>query len=270
MCVGFTNLNKACPKDSFSLPRIDQLVDVITGQELLSFMDAYSGYNQIRMHPADQESTSFITDRGTYCYQVPFGLKNVGATYQPLVNLMFFDHIGKIMEVYVDDMLVKSVRVEHHIADLAITFAILRRYDMKLNPAKCAFWVGSGKLLWFMVNHRGIEANLEKIQAVIGMSQPRTWKEVQSLTGRVAVLNRFIFKATDMCLSFFKSLKGNKKVVDWTPECALAFEQLKTHIGQAPTLSKLDIWDVLSLYLSVVLSHTIKKIKTRYSTPSNT
>ena len=90
MCVDFTDLNKACPKDSFPLPRIDALVDSTSGNELLSFMDAFSGYNQILMHLKDQEKTSFITDRGLYCYKVmPFGLNNAGATYQRLVNKMF-------------------------------------------------------------------------------------------------------------------------------------------------------------------------------------
>ncbi|CAL9025320.1 unnamed protein product, partial [Prunus brigantina] len=131
-------------------------------------MDAYSGYNQIRLHPADLESTSFITDRGTYCYQVmPFGLKNAGATYQRLVNHMFADQIGKSMEVYVDDVLVKSLLADHHVADLPVTFAILRTYGMRLNPAKCVFGVGSGKFLGFLVSHRGIEANPEKIQALV-------------------------------------------------------------------------------------------------------
>ena len=110
MCVDFTDLNKAYPKDSFPLPRIDQLVDATSGHALLSFMDAYSGYNQIRMNAQDEPKIAFITDREIYCYQViPFGLKNAGATYQRLVNQMFTDQLGKTMEVYVDDMLTKSV-----------------------------------------------------------------------------------------------------------------------------------------------------------------
>ncbi|KAK0601791.1 hypothetical protein LWI29_027425 [Acer saccharum] len=123
MCVDFTDLNKACPKDSFPLPRIDQLVDATAGHELLSFMDAYSGYNQIRMNKADEEKTSFTTDQGLYCYKVmPFGLKNAGATYQRLVNRMFARQIGKNMEVYVDDMLTKSTTAEKHTEDLKETF----------------------------------------------------------------------------------------------------------------------------------------------------
>ena len=115
MCVDFTDLNKACPKDCYPLPRIDLLVDATAGHSLLSFMDAYSGYNQIRMNPGDEEKTSFITDQGTYCYRVmPFGLKNARATYQRLVNYMFRDLIGKSMEVYVDDLLVKSKEETDH------------------------------------------------------------------------------------------------------------------------------------------------------------
>ncbi|CAL2277237.1 unnamed protein product [Prunus armeniaca] len=190
MCVDFTDLNKACPKDSFSLPRIDQLIDSTAGHELLSFMDAYSGYNQIMMYPPNQEHTSFITDRGLYCYKVmPFDLKNAGATYQRLVNQMFANQIGKNMEVYVDDMLVKNVTVDHHIQDLVETFKVLTRYEMRLNLAKCAFGVSLGKFLGFMVSQRGIEANPEKTQAMLNMTSLMTLKEVQSLIGRVAALN---------------------------------------------------------------------------------
>jgi len=109
VCIDFTDLKKACPKDSFPLPHIDRVVEATAGHEILSFMDALSGSNQILMHPDDQEKTALITDRGTYCYKVmPFGLKNAGATYQRLVNKMFADQLGKMMEVYIDDMLVKS------------------------------------------------------------------------------------------------------------------------------------------------------------------
>jgi hypothetical protein len=170
MCVDFTNLNKACLKDSFPLPRIDALVDSTSGYESLSFMDAFSGYNQILMHPGDQEKTAFITDRGLYCYKVmPFGLKNAGATYQRLVNKMFQAQIGKNMEVYVDDMLVKSTESVNHAHDLHEAFEMLKQYGMKLNPAKCTFGVSSEKFLGYMVSSRGIKANLEKIQAILEM-----------------------------------------------------------------------------------------------------
>ena len=131
MCVNFTDLNKACPKDSNPLPRIDQLMDSTASHKLLSFMDAFSGYNQIRMDEANQEKTSFVTSQGLFCYKVmPFGLKNAGATYQRLVNHMFRPQIGRNVEVYVDDMLVKSLDKGKHLDDLQETFDTLRRYNM--------------------------------------------------------------------------------------------------------------------------------------------
>ena len=142
-------------------------------------MDAFSGYNQIKMDEADQEKTSFITSQGLFCYNVmPFGLKNVGATYQRLVNHMFRLQIGWNVEVYVDNMLVKSLDEKKHMDDLYETFDTLKWYKMKLNPSKYAFGVSSGKLLGFMVSQRGIEANPNKIQAILNMEPPRNVKQV--------------------------------------------------------------------------------------------
>ena len=148
MCVDFTDLNKACPKDSYPLPRIDQLVDSTAGHKLLSFMNTFSGYNQILMDEADQEKIVFITSRGLFCYKVmPFGLKNAGATYQWLVNKMFHNQIGRNVDVYMDDMLVKSVNDANHLDNLRETFDTLKKYNMKLNPIKRAFGVSSAKFL---------------------------------------------------------------------------------------------------------------------------
>nr|KYP39222.1 Transposon Ty3-I Gag-Pol polyprotein [Cajanus cajan] len=124
MCVDYTDLNRACPKDSYPLPSIDRLVNRASGHALLSFLDAYSGYNQIMMYPPDEEHTSFITDRANYYYRVmPFGLKNVGATYQRLMDKVFHHQIGRNMEVYVDDMVVKTISAPDHASDLAEMFA---------------------------------------------------------------------------------------------------------------------------------------------------
>ena len=177
MCVDFTDLNKACPKDSYPLPRVNVLVDSTTRHQLLSFMDTFSGYNQIRMHENDQEETSFVTNQGLFCYKVmPFGLKNAGATYQRLMNRMFAPQIGRNVQVYVDDMLVKSRQEEDHLKYLKETIDTLRSYNMKLNPGKCAFGVTVGKFLGFMVSQRGIEANPDKIRAIMEMKPPRNVK----------------------------------------------------------------------------------------------
>ncbi|KAM2392300.1 hypothetical protein ACFX1X_035803 [Malus domestica] len=255
MCVNYTDLNQECPKDNFPLPLIDRLIDSTAGCELLSFMDAYSGYNQILMNPPDQEHTAFTTDRGLYCYKVtPFGLKNVGATYQRLVNSMFAEQIGKSMEVYVDDMLVKSKHADQHITNLSETFTIMKRYQMRLNLNKCAFGVGSGKFLGFMISQRGIEANLEKIKAILNMKEPVTSKDIQSFIGKVGALTRFISKATYKCAHFFKALKRSKKYITWTDECAEAFKNLKYYMSKAHLLFKPEVGDTLIIYLSVLAS----------------
>ena len=115
-CVDFIDLNKACLKDSFPLPRIDQLVDSTDRHKLLSFMDSFSGYNQILMDEENQEKTSFVTSKGLYCYKImPFGLKNAKATYQRLVNCMFSYQIGRNVEVFIDNMLVKSKDEANHL-----------------------------------------------------------------------------------------------------------------------------------------------------------
>ena len=164
------------------------------------------------------------------------------------------------MEVYVDDMLVKSLDEGSHLDDLQETFETLRRYKMKLNPSKCAFGVSSGKFLGFMVSQRRIEANPDKIQTILNMEPPKNIREVQSLTGRVAALNRFVSKATDKCLPFFKVLR---KAFEWTDECQKAFQDLKDYLTTAPLLSPSVQGEELYLYLAVsphaVSSTLIKK-----------
>ena len=249
LCIDFNDINIACPKDSFPLPRIDLMVDAMAGHKLLSFMDAFSGYNQISMDPNDQEKTSFVTGQGTYCYRVmPFGLKNAGATYQRLVNRMFHKQFGTFMEVHIDDMLVKLTKVELHITYLVKTFRVLRSYNMKLNPAKYAFGVSPGKLLGFIVNNRGIKANPNKIKVVLDMLPPSNVKDIQHLTGRIATLSRFVSRASDKCRPFFQVLK---KAFQWDTNCQEAFTALKTYLSSPPILVSPSDGELLTLYLAV-------------------
>ncbi|XP_073127795.1 uncharacterized protein [Henckelia pumila] len=159
MCVDFWDLNKAFPKDCYPLPRIDQLVDSTAGHELLCFLDAYQGYHQIPLAREDKDKVSFVTSTGTYCYVVmPFGLKNAGATYQRLMDKVFEQQIGKNIEVYVDDILVKTRTTDQFITDLTQTFQTLKRYQLKLNPNKCTFGVRAGKFLGYIVTP-GLESS---------------------------------------------------------------------------------------------------------------
>ncbi|XP_056690031.1 uncharacterized protein [Spinacia oleracea] len=236
MCVDYTDLNKACPKDSFPLPKIDRLVDSTAGHALMSFMDAYSGFHQIPLWPDDQEKTSFVTEQGLYCYKVmSFGLKNAPATFQRLVNTVFSCQLGRNIEAYIDDMIVKSKQREEHLADLRETFETLRKYQMRLNPKKCVFGVTAGKFLGFLIDERGIEANPDIVQAVIDMTSPKSVKEVQRLTGCLAALGRFLSRAGDKCHYFFGTIKKKSKF-EWTESAETAFVRLKEHLHTLPRL----------------------------------
>ena len=179
---------------------------------------------------------------------MPFGLKNTGATYQRLINKMFARQIGRNVQVYVDDMLVKSLREDDHLSDLQETFDTLRAYNMKLNPNKCVFRVTAGKFLGFMVSQRGIEVNPEKIRVIVELAPPKTVKEVQSLNGKIVALNRFISRAVDKCLPFFRILK---KSFEWTDECQQAFKNLKLYLSSPSLLSPSKSREKLYLYLAV-------------------
>ena len=251
VCVDYTDLNDACPKDSFPLPRIDQIVDASAGQGMLSFLDAFSGYHQIPMFPPDAEKTAFITPHGLFCYNVmPFGLKNAGATYQRLVTKIFRPLLGKTMEVYIDDMLVKSKERSGHASHLEETFELLRKHCMKLNPLKCAFGVSAGKFLGFMVTQRGIEANPSQIKAILESQAPDSRKSVQQLTGRLAALGRFISRSTDRLKPMFDTLKGGRHT-GWNADCDRAFDAIKTYLSKPPTLTSPVNGETLYIYLSV-------------------
>ena len=146
---------------------------------MLSFLDAFSGYYQIPMYPPNAKKTSFITPppTGSTCYNVmPFGLNNVGATYQRLVTKMFQPLLGKTMEVYIDDMLIKSKERPDHATHLQQVFNLLRTYGMKLNPVKCAFRVSVGRFLGFMMTQRGIEANPSQLKSILKSPAPSSRK----------------------------------------------------------------------------------------------
>lgn len=224
----------------------------MTQLERLIFLDAYCGYHQIAMNPDDQEKTTFITPRGMYYYNViPFGLKNAGATYQRIINKMFGNKIGKTMEAYIDDMVVKSKFGSEHLDNLGRVFDVLLQYKLRLNAEKCAFEVSSGKFLGFMVSRRGIEADSKQIIVVQNLRSPITIKEVQWLTGMVAALNRFIRHSGDLYRPFFQAIKTSRRRFQWTEECEQSLQTLKDYLSRAPLLVTPVGDEDLYLYLAV-------------------
>ena len=251
MCVDFTDLNKACPKDSYPLPSIDALVDSASGCKMLSFLDAFSGYNQIKMHPRDESKTTFMTEKCSYCYKVmSFGLKNASATYQRLMDKVLAPMLGRNVQAYVDDMVVTSHERGQHAADLEELFATISKYHLKLNPEKCVFGVEAGKFLDFMLIERGIEANPNKCAAIITMRSPTSVKEVQQLTGRMAALSRFVSTGGEKGHPYFQCLKRNSRFA-WTDECEAAFLKLKEYLTTPPVLCKPHVGVSLRLYFAM-------------------
>jgi hypothetical protein len=183
MCIDFTDLNKACPKDEFPLPRLDSLVDVTASSEFMSLLDCYTGYHQIWMKKED-EPKSFITPSGTYCYlRMPEGLKNGRGSFSRMTARVLHSQIGRNVLTYVDDIIVKNTKQENHIANLQERFANFRQAGLKLNPEKCVLGVKKGKFLGYLVSTKGIEANPSKIEAILRMEPPST-KKRGSTTGR--------------------------------------------------------------------------------------
>jgi hypothetical protein len=223
MCIDYTSLNKACPKDPFPLPRIDQIVDSTSGCDLLYFLDAYSGFHQIPMSRKDEENTAFITVDGLFCYvSMPYGLKNALPTCVRVMHKTFGDLIRDLVEVYIDDIVVKVKSSASLLDNLALVFDRLCLTRTKLNPDKCVFEVTAGKLLGFLVSCRGIEANSKKIRTIEAMQPPARIKDVQKLTGCLAALSRFFSRLAERALSFFKLLWKSGPFV-WTNDVEEVF-----------------------------------------------
>ena len=185
--MDFWELNKACPKDEFPLPNVDILVDAVAGHKRFSFMDGYSGYNQILMDPIDALKIAFRTPFRNYFYRVmPFGLKNTGLTYQRTMTLIFGDMLHKQVEDYVDDLVVKAKNSVEHLIHLRQVFKRCREHNLRMNPSKCAFGVSLGKFLGFLVHHRRIDLDLTKAEAITTLSPPTTLKELRSFVGKVS------------------------------------------------------------------------------------
>jgi hypothetical protein len=253
LCVDFTSLNKAYPMDPYPLPRIDQIVDSTAHCDLLCFLDAFFSYHQIKMAKEDEEKTAFIIPCGVYSYIcMPFSLKNAGATFQRLMRKALGAQMGRNAEAYIDDIVVKTHEGRTFIEDLEETFANLTKVNIKLNPAKCAFGVPSGKLLGFLVSHRVIEANPDKVKAIEEMHPPHNLKEMQLLAGCMAALGRFIARSGEKALPFFKLMKRTMKF-EWTLEADKAFAELKRYLTSPPIMVAPTFCEPVLLYIVATL-----------------
>ncbi|XP_058217452.1 uncharacterized protein LOC131328531 [Rhododendron vialii] len=258
VCVDFRNLNLASPKDEYPMPVADLLVDGASGHRVLSFMDGHSGYNQIFIDEVDTAKTAFRCPGalGTFEWVVmPFGLKNARASFQRGMNAIFHDFIGRFMEIYIDDIVVKSQSYEEHLEHLRRSFLRMQQFDLKVNPLKCAFGVSAGKFLGFLVHNRGIEIDKNKAKAIIEAKPPTTKREFQKLLGSFNFLRRFISNLAGKVQVFSQLLwLKDQDTFVWEASHQKAFDEIKGYLAKAPVLMPPIKNKPLKLYISAVKS----------------
>jgi hypothetical protein len=177
------------------MPIADMLINEAYGHKVISFLDGNTGYNQIFMTEEDMSKTAFRCPSFVGLFEwivMTFGLKNAGATYQRAMNLIFHHLLGVILEVYIDDIVVKSAGLDHHLADLRLALERMHWYGLKMNPLKCACGVSAGKFLGFIVHEKGLEIDPNRIESMRNMQAPTCKKDLQKFLGKVNFLRRFI------------------------------------------------------------------------------
>jgi hypothetical protein len=238
--VDFRDLNRATPKDEYPMPVAETLINAAASNKILSFMDGNAGYNQIFMAPEDIHKIAFWVPGavGLFEYVVmTFGLKNSGATYQRAMNYIYHDLIGKLVEIYIDDVVVKSTSIGGHLGDLRQVFERTRRFRLKVNPKKCAFGVLDGQFLGFLVHEWGIEIGLKSQEAVRTMVLPTTKRELQQLIGKINFVRRFVSNLSGWIEPFMDLVKIKAdEEFRWGAEQQRAFEEIKEYLARPPVL----------------------------------
>jgi len=225
----------------------------------MSFMDGFSGYNQIKMHPDDEKHTSFKIPLEMYCYTVmPFGLKNVRATYQRAMNTIFYEHIYKTVKCYVGDIVVKSRVKGDHIADLKTIFDIMWAHQLKMNPTKSFLGVASGKFLGFIVTSKRVHLDSKKVHAIQEMQPPMNLRELKGLQGRLAYIQRFIINLSGRCQPFTRLIKEGVSFI-WDEACQQAFEEIKRCLTHPPVLEAPVLGKLFLIYVRAI-DHSLRAL----------
>jgi hypothetical protein len=253
VCIDFRDLNRATPMDGYPMPVAD-LVGVAAGHKVISFMDGNAGYNQIFMAMEDVAKTTFRCPGHIGLFEwivMTFGMKNAGATYQRATNYIFHELIGKIVEIYIDDVVIKSLDHESHLADVRKTLECTRKHGLKMNPNKCAFGVSAGEFLGFLVHEGGIEVGKKSMKAIDEVVPPTNIKELQSLLGKINFVRRFITNLLQKVLPFSPMLrvKKDQKFV-WGDEQQKAFNEIKEYMKKPPVLVPPQLNKPFKLYMA--------------------
>jgi hypothetical protein len=253
VCIDFRDLNRATPMDVYPMPVADLLVDAATVHKVISFMDRNAGYNQIFMAVEDVAKTAFRCPGHIGLFEwivMTFGFKNAGATYQRAMNYIFHELIGKIVEIYIDDVVIKALDHESHLDDVRKTLECTRKHGLKMNPNKCAFGVSAGEFLGFLVHEGGIEICKKSMKAIDEVVPPTNLKELQSLLGKIIFVRRFISILSQKVLPFSPLLriKKDQKFV-WGEEQKKAFNEIKEYMNEPPVLVPPQLNKPFKLYM---------------------
>jgi hypothetical protein len=254
VCIDFRDLNKATSMDGYPMPVADALVNTTIGHKVISFMDGNAGYNQIFMAIEDIAKTAFRSPGHVGLYEwivMTFGLKSAGATYQRAMNYIFHELIGKIVEIYIDDVVVKSKSYKEHLADLQKIVECTRKHGLKINPNKCAFEVSTGQFLGFLIHERGIEVGQKSISAIDNIKAPTNKKELQSLIGKINFIRRFISNLSERIQPFtpLLKLKADHKFV-WREEQQKSLDNVKHYLKSPPVMMPPQDNKPFKLYIS--------------------
>jgi len=213
LCIDFRNLNRVSLKDNYPLPKMDHILKKVVGAHRISTLDGFSGYNQILVHPEDQEKTAFTTPWGTFMYaKMPFGLMNVGATFQLAMDITFSEEKDKFLVICLDDITVFLGSDEDHLRHLEQVFQKCKTFGVSLNHKKSIFSLEEGKLLGNIISRDGIKIDPNKVEVIQKIDIPRTKKEVQYFIGRVNFLRRFISNFVEIMKHITNMLKKNNKI----------------------------------------------------------
>lgn len=236
ICVDFQNLNQASLKDNYALPNMDHTLQTVSGSEMMSMLDGFSGYNQITIVEHEQHKIAFITPWGTFTYnRMPFGLINAGATFQRDMDSFFKDFRDKMIVVCLDDLTVFSKKRTDHFRDLSVVLQRCREHGISLNPKKSVFCVTEGKLLGHIVLKKGVKIDPDRVNAIQRLSLTSSRTGVRSFFGQVNFIRRFIPKFAETT-KHIVGLLSEQHPFKWTEEARNAFERIKGSVANVPTL----------------------------------
>eukprot|EP00253_Pinus_taeda_P015200 PITA_15200 len=259
LCVDLRNLNQVSLKDHYPLPKMDHILQRVVSCSRISLLDGFSGFNQILVHPDDQDKTAFTTPWGTFKYvKMPFGLKNAGATFQRAMDIAFAKEIHDFLVVYLDELTPFSKYDQEHLKHLRQIFMTCRKYGISLNPKKSLFALEEGKILGHIISKYGIRIDPERIQAILQIPYPRNIKELRAFLGKINFLRRFIPNLAELIRLLSNMLKNNAKV-KWSLETKQAFESIKTAPTQMPVLTSPQ-FDKDFIIFSFASDHTIAAV----------